>query len=172
MDEKKTLPYHGFEYKSQTKYGIIGWGRAVGWLLLGVADTLKSLPIGHHKYNELTEVFAKLMKTVSTYQKDSGAFAWQLEAIDGPEDSSATAMIAEAVITGMESEVLHREEDIRIGRKLIDQAIKYISKCEKNGKIYHCSGECLGFSQYPQVYDAYPWSLGSGITVLISNITS
>ena len=37
----------------------------------------------------------------------------------------------------------------------------------KNGNIYDCSGECHGFSQYPQIYGAYPWSLGPGMRFLI-----
>ena len=32
MDEKTGLPYHGYELESGMKYGVIGWGRAVGWL--------------------------------------------------------------------------------------------------------------------------------------------
>lgn len=32
MDSKTGLPYHGYQYESGVKYGIIGWGRAVGWL--------------------------------------------------------------------------------------------------------------------------------------------
>ena len=37
MDEKTGLPYHGYDEKNGTKYGIIGWGRACGWMLLGLS---------------------------------------------------------------------------------------------------------------------------------------
>ena len=42
-----------------------------------------------------------------------------------------------------------------------------ILKSVKEGRIYDCSGECEGFSQYPQVYGAYPWSLGPGLRFLL-----
>lgn len=38
MDAATGLPYHGYEACSRMKYGVIGWGRAVGWLLLGTSQ--------------------------------------------------------------------------------------------------------------------------------------
>ena len=40
MDIKSGLPYHGYDEKNGMKYGIIGWGRACGWMLLGLAESL------------------------------------------------------------------------------------------------------------------------------------
>ena len=106
MDEKKNLPYHGFMYENKIKYGIIGWGRAVGWILTGIAGTLPFVPVDHKKYQELADTFQNLLATVCLYQKENGAFPWQLEAAEGPEDSSATAMIAWAALTGLEQELI------------------------------------------------------------------
>jgi len=50
----------------------------------------------------------------------------------------------------------------------LEQIEKALLKSYKSGKIYDCSGECEGFSQYPQVYGAYPWSLGPGARFFIS----
>lgn len=166
MDDKKYLPYHGFVYESKTKYGIIGWGRAMGWLMLGLADTMKFLPHDHREYRSLSETFYKLIDSALVYQKEDGAFAWQLEAVEGPDDSSATAMIALAVLTGLENGFIS-EDRMDKSLKLVEMAAVYLSTCEKNGKIFSCSGECLGFSQYPQVYHAYPWSLGPGLAVIL-----
>lgn len=164
MDEKLGLPYHGYMYESKVKYGIIGWGRAVGWLLLGMAGTLKFLPAGYGGSEEIVNAFRKLIYSTSSYQKENGAFAWQLQAMEGPEDSSATAMIAQAILTGIQCGIMDNDS---MCRELTRKAGEYLSKCEKDGQVYHCSGECLGFSQYPQVYGAYPWSLGPGLAVLL-----
>ena len=51
-------------------------------------------------------------------------------------------------------------------KDLVDRAAKYLAGCEKDGKIYRCLAECMGFAEYPQVYGAYPWSLGPGLGVL------
>ena len=40
MDEKTGLPYHGYDEKTGMKYGIIGWGRACGWMLLGLSQSI------------------------------------------------------------------------------------------------------------------------------------
>lgn len=172
MDEKTGLPYHGFRCGSGEKYGIIGWGRAVGWLLMGLARCLDCLKrylaeerrkegdgplfdICRLGYEECGREYQQLLSAAKPYQKENGAFSWQLEAMEGPEDSSATAMIAYGALMGMQG-----------GEELAERAAKYLIGCEKDGKIYHCSAECMGFAQYPQIYGAYPWSLGPGLGVL------
>lgn len=174
MDDKTGLPYHGFQYESLVKYGIIGWGRAVGWMLMGMAGTLCFLPEGHER-EELGKSFRRLVQAAELYQKENGAFSWQLEASEGPEDSSAAAMIAYGVQKGMpyaleadkEKQNGGAGEEAECGRKIVRRAAEYLAGCEKEGRIYRCSGECMGFSQYPQVYGAYPWSLGPAMDVLL-----
>ncbi len=40
MDAQSGLPYHGYHEKTGVKYGAVGWGRACGWLLKGMAESL------------------------------------------------------------------------------------------------------------------------------------
>lgn len=180
MDEVTGLPYHGYDTATQEKQGIIGWGRAVGWLMLAVADSLEYLPEGKEK-EELKEAFYKLTKASFEYYRKDGYFSWQLSAVEGPKDTSATAMIGYAV----KKVFLILENDFPKGKAVeekngncleefvvcgqnmsLETAINGLQKAilnsSRNGKIYDCSGECEGFSRYPQVYGAYPWSLGPG----------
>ena len=169
MDAASGLPYHGFQYENGVKYGIIGWGRAVGWLMLGIAGVICALRGGlqsedtaqyQAECKQMENAFWGLVQAIIPYQKPNGAFGWQLPAMEGPEDSSATAMIAWALqmVTGGTNV-----------KKVLSSAAAYLAACEKDGKIYNCSGECLGFAQYPQVYGAYPWSLGPAYAVLAGN---
>lgn len=178
MDETTGLPYHGYDTKSHIKQGIIGWGRAVGWLMLAMADSMEYLPQGSEK-EEITTVFQKLTETVFRFYREDGYFSWQLSAMEGPKDTSATAMIGYAVkkVFGVltkefqqkkEKEKLLIEEILLGNDKTVPETImnklqKALLNSYKNGKIYDCSGECEGFSQYPQVYGAYPWSLGPAV---------
>ncbi len=182
MDEKTGLPYHGFQYENKIKYGIIGWGRAVGWLLMGLSRGLCCIrgslreEDGQEKrekewesacrtaYGEMEASYRRLMETAGAYQKENGAFPWQLGAEEGPEDSSATAMIAYAA--AMEAQRKDKQTQWEIGRRLAEQAAGYLAGQEKDGRIYSCLAECKGFSEYPQYYGAYPWSLGPGLGVL------
>lgn len=160
MDAESGLPYHGFLYENQRKYGIIGWGRAVGWLLLGMSGVLRYL--GADACGEIAEEYQKIINIVKKYQKENGAFCWQLPAKEGPEDSSATAMIACAVLR------CENKNDSMKTNQLVSRAAEYLAGCEKDGKIMNCSGECKGFSEYPQIYGAYPWSLGPALSVFYS----
>ncbi len=182
MDEKTGLPYHGFRYENKIKYGIIGWGRAAGWLLMGLSRGLccikESVKEGSGQeegteewkaacriaYGEMEAAYRKLINAAGSYQKENGAFPWQLGAPEGPEDSSATAMIAYAA--AMEAQWNDRQEKRGNGMRLAEKAAEYLAGQEKDGKIYNCLAECMGFSEYPQYYGAYPWSLGPALGVL------
>ena len=161
MDKHTGLPYHGYDTKTREKLGIIGWGRGVGWLMLGLADSLEFLPADEDK-GKLTEGFGRLVKAAMPYQRKDGYFSWQLEAEEGPKDTSATAMVAYAVQKGSNLGVLSEDYE----EALIRMEAAILSSV-REGKIYDCSGECEGFSQYPQIYGAYPWSLGPGLRFLL-----
>ena len=178
MDENSGLPYHGYDLKNKVKYGIIGWGRAVGWLLLAMADSYEYLDENNQKW--LQEVYGKLLADSISCLREDGYFSWQLEAKEGPKDTSATAMVGYALQKAINLGIVQAKDEILIksryrtlnktkisfenSAKVMEQAIW---GSVKQGKIMDCSGECEGFSQYPQVYGAYPWSLGPGMRFLL-----
>ncbi len=215
MDAKSGLPYHGFQHEKKEKYGIIGWGRAVGWLLMGMQGVLYWLQEGRkaygnnrmdghggekgmggafvyeEEYRELKRAFGALLEAVRPYQREDGGFSWQLEAMEGPADSSATAMIARALQFWLECgqdvpEGAARAEGMGImtavgagggedrcggsgdrekWEEMLQGAVRFLDASERDGRVYNCLGECMGFSQYPQVYGAYPWALGAALEV-------
>lgn len=161
MDQKTGLPYHGYQYESGVKYGIIGWGRAVGWLMLGMSGTLAYLNERYSGYEVIKQTYRRLVDKVEAYQLEGGLYSWQLEAKDGPVDTSATGMILFSIAQSLENKVLigiHKSRMVR-GRDALLGSVK-------DGKIYGALAECHGFSMYPQVYGAYPWSLGPALSLL------
>ena len=192
MDKESGLPYHGYDLKTKVKQGIIGWGRAVGWLLLALADSYEYVNCEEQKW--LGEVYQNLLINSLHYLREDGYFSWQLTAKEGPKDTSATAMIGYALQKAwnlglmMKEDTLFPENDDRQTRKKKSCVIggpdcevradiciqncladmeQAIWKSVNGKKIGDCSGECEGFSQYPQVYGAYPWSLGPGVRFLL-----
>ena len=155
MDGSTELPYHGYAVRTTCKYGIIGWGRAVGWLLRGMAGCM----ITEYGLERLKDSYIRLIDTVLAYQRKDGNFSWQLQAMDGPADTSATGMICVALKQGIELGILI---DVKY-QQALQAGCNAIKKSIKNGKVYGCSGECEGFGQYPQRYDAYPWALGPAL---------
>lgn len=155
MDVTTGLPYHGYSIADDCKYGIIGWGRAVGWLLRGMSGCITT----EYGAGRLVEPYRKLVDAVLAFQRRDGNFSWQLQAVEGPADTSATGMICASLKRGMELGILTEkryEEAVQAGRTAIERAVR-------SGKVYNCSAECDGFGQYPQRYGAYPWSLGTAL---------
>lgn len=158
MDGREGLPYHGYDRAEDCKYGIIGWGRAVGWLMRGMAGCMTSV----YGRERLGAPFTALTDAALFYQRQDGGFSWQLEAVEGPADTSATGMICLGLQRGLSLGVLSGEtyeNALSKGRHALKRSVR-------NGLVYQCSGECEGFSRYPQNYGAYPWSLGPALEVL------
>ena len=158
MDGKSGLPYHGYDMTDGLKYGIIGWGRAVGWLLRGMTGCMVSA----YGRERLAAPCTALADAAIACQRQDGCFSWQLEAAEGPADTSATGMICVGLRQGMEIGVLSGEtyeNALKAGRQALERSVR-------DGRVYRCSGECEGFSRYPQRYGAYPWSLGPALEVL------
>ncbi|MFR6330050.1 MAG: hypothetical protein ACLUOI_15245 [Eisenbergiella sp.] len=91
MDELSGFPYHGFNSDTGMKYGIIGWGRAVGWLTSGMSES--PLISGKHRSSVYQGTFQRTAEETVKYQRKDGSFAWQPQALEGPADTSATATL-------------------------------------------------------------------------------
>lgn len=162
MDEKTGLPYHGYQYESGVKYGIVGWGRAVGWLMIGMAESLSYMEESRPSYEVIKQAYRRMVDKVEAYQLEGGLYSWQLGAKEGPVDTSATAMILYAIARSLDTKILigiHKSRMMR-GREALWNSVK-------EGKIYGCLAECQGFSMYPQIYGAYPWSLGPALSLFV-----
>ena len=168
MDNTTGLPYHGYDTKTKEKQGIIGWGRAVGWLMLALADSIEYIP--DEDAGELMHKFTLISDAALKYLREDGYFSWQLSAMEGPRDTSATAMIGYALKKSVSFDLNSQKKNSREEKTEKEAFVKIesaiLNSC-KEGKIYDCSGECDGFSQYPQRYGAYPRSLGPGLRFLL-----
>lgn len=175
LDALTGLPYHGYDSKTKMKYGIIGWGRAVGWLLWGSVDSLEYLP--EEIQNIWQDRAYQLLENSITYQRADGGFSWQIQAVEGHLDSSATAMIGIGIRVLLNKGVLSEpssqesETNQQNYKKLQESFEKLglvLDNCVKNGKVVDASAECIDFAQYPQIYGSYPWSVGPYLRVLVS----
>ena len=161
------LPYHAYSADTGTKLGIIGWGRGVAWLLIGLVDSLEYIPENHKDYKYLKESLQRLVETVLTYQNKSGGYNWQLQARDGHFDSSATSMIGYALMKGIMLGFISLTY-----LENVNKDIKALYTVSTNGVVKHSSAECRGLGMYPQRYENNPWSQGpttSLVSLLLLN---
>lgn len=164
FDKKSGLPYHGYCLGKKEKYGIIGWGRAIGWLMISLADSLEHIPKDNSRYNQCVALFKDLSHSVIQYQKDHGAFSWQITTVEGPDDTSTTCMVAYSILKGIKLGILTEDYINSVNR-----ATEYLlESTDDEGFVQNCSAECEGFSQYPQRYGWFPW--GQGYTLALLSI--
>lgn len=148
-DYKSKLPYHAYRCIDNNtrveKLGIVGWGRAVGWLLMGASQ-----------YPELRDYAVPLFDLAAECQRGDGLIPWCLSTVEGPTDTSATAMIMYAAIES----------------GYIDQTFLSKAKCglmksmDEMGRVQGAQAECIGIGLYPQQYGHYSFGQGAALAAL------
>lgn len=160
IDSSTELPYHGYNSLSGKKMGVIGWGRGLGWILIGLAETLYWLDKDSVEFKKLQDYFLSLVNASMRYQMDNGAFGWQLQALDGPEDTSTTSMIGFAIAryNSKTDADIYDDECARMAEFIVSNVRG------EDGSVMNSSAECRGLSMYPQVFENNSW--GQGFSVL------
>lgn len=96
-DSRKTMPW------ADPENGLSGefWGRAMGWVTIGVLDVLDYLPEDHKDRKELIRMVTELIKAIAGYQDESGLW-YQVINKAGLEgnwlESSCTCLYTGAII--------------------------------------------------------------------------
>ena len=174
MDEKTGLPYHGYDEKNGTKYGIIGWGRACGWMLLGLSQSILWISeqsaaqpsfqsAAREGCNRLLLLQQQLLDSIFVWQRADGGFSWQLQAREGHRDTSAEGMIGYGAWLAAETAAVQRSGQ---WSPALSRLAATLQTSIQKGYVTDCSGECKGFAEYPQVYGTYPWGSGSALAFL------
>ena len=169
FDSNSNLPYHGYEYNSQEKMGLVAWGRAIGWLMMGYSEILSADP--YSLENTLKEQFISLSHRVIAYQRNDGSFSWLTNAIEAHADTSATSMIAYSLklcLAADKTKSFLTVEDKNAFETSIEAAKTYLSGQIKDGVVLNSLGECIDFSMHPQKYGTYPWGQGAALAFLSS----
>lgn len=162
MDEKTIMPYHGYDSEKNMKYGIIGWGQAVGKIMIGLSEMLLYMDSNRPEYDTIRQFYRRLVDKVETYQADGGLYHWQLSAKDGPADTGASAMILYSIAKSVENKIL-----IGIHKTRLMRGTEAIIACiQEDGSLPGASAEANGFNDYPMVFDAFPWALGAAISLI------
>ena len=202
MDEKTGLPYHGYEAHHTVSalyadaLGIVGWGRAVGWLMEGMGYYL-----GHSReamYDSISEddglssatskddglssatsdtgeksgymyvlkEYEKLALKVLDYAQVDGLFGWEIIGGRAHVDTSGSAMIYESMQEVLLGDV-PAEDDIKARMKeAVTVGCNALKNKIDNGIVKDTEGESLDFGMYPQKYGCYPWGQGTVLALL------
>ena len=155
MDQKTKLPYHAYNIQTKEKVGIVGWGRALGWIMTGLAYSITELDRTHSKQKaHLLDLYESLLAAAIKYQRKDGGFSWRLPDVDGALDTSATGMILQSMLE-LKNESKLVDKNIKTAKQMLD----CLDSNYQNGKVLNCSAECGGIGVYPQKYGSYAWSV-------------
>lgn len=162
MDEKTVLPYHGYDVDTGMKMGVIGWGQAVGMLLIGMSETLNYMEPDDFGYENIRQTYRRIVDKVESYQAEGGLYHWQLSTKEGPADTAGTAMILYSIAQALESKVL-----IGIHKSRMLRGVEALKACiQEDGTLPGAGAYSPEFNNYPMQYDAYPWALGPALSLL------
>lgn len=157
IDAASGLPFHGYFSGSGSRIGIVGWGRGVGWLLIGLVDAAHELPEGDSYRESLIEEALALLVRLKGLQRSSGHWGWQVLVPDSKDDSSATAMIGYA--TARLQQLCRLTDPIN---QMLSNAVRGISAVTDPGTgwVGNSSGECEGVGEYSDAFVCNTWVQG------------
>ncbi len=155
-DEKKEQPWA----EPRTGRAAHSWGRAVGWYMTALADSLEYLPETHEMYQTVKGIFREQAETLLSIRREG---VWQ-QVLDCPErpgnylESSASCLIDYALLKGarlgllpgnMGREAQKSFESIQlhfVGQMLNGEY--FIAKCCQGAGLGGASGRDGSFDYY------------------------
>lgn len=161
-DKKTGLLYHGYNIKTKEKLGILGWGRAMAWILLGLSESIITLKNEKKYLDLLLPKYNLLINNIRNYIKPDGGLGWILSNENEHLDTSATSIILLTLLM-LKKEAIIKEEY----NDLIQSLYKCLNDNIVKGKVINCSAECKGLGVYPQKYGSYSWSVGPTLACVI-----
>jgi rhamnogalacturonyl hydrolase YesR len=157
VDKETALPFHGYYADGPKRLGLHGWGRGVGWYLVGLVDTIAELPETHTANSALRHAFQSAACALQTFQRADGHWSWAVLQPHDTYDSSTTALVGYSLARGLQLKLLGNDFDAAIKAAL--KALVHVTRV--NGLLDGSLGECRGLGKYPQTYTPQPWLQGS-----------
>lgn len=157
LNPETGLPCHGWDEKKQqlwadpqTGRAAHAWGRAVGWYMTALADSLELLPRENRRYGDVLAIFRELSKKLLAIREDG---VW-LQVLDCPSrlgnypESSGSCLIAYALLKGARLGLLPKAAGLE-AQKSFESIQRHFVGRMKNGEYFIakcCQGAGLGGS--------------------------
>jgi rhamnogalacturonyl hydrolase YesR len=142
QDEKDGIWFHGY-YVEKKEHSLYKWGRANGWVAVAAAEVLSVLPESHPYYQQVLDIFKKLVSGLKKYQEKDGL--WH-QVIDHPELSFGTETSCSAQFTYAIARGIRRGWLDKSYKSVVENAIHGLkSRISEEGGLYKvCMGTGIG----------------------------
>lgn len=152
------VPCHCYDVKKAMPLGVYGWGRGLGWFLIGVIESYLQLDASERP-EWLRQIVLEMAETVLQFQHIDGGLGSML-AIDSSYDSSITAIAGYYLMKCNET---HPDDRYVSGaKKCMD---KLMSVTRRNGALDICQGDTKGIGMYSATYDIMPFAQGFALSL-------
>lgn len=140
---------HAYDNETEVPLGIYGWGRGVGWWMLGIIDSYLEKPS-----EQLKRMIIETADKIAKFENDNGGFSSNLALKDNTE-SSTTAIAAYFYQKCYE---ITSKKDYQ---KIMDRCMTALMKnTRRSGEIDFSQGDTKGIGIYSQTYDIMPFTQG------------
>ena len=148
------------------------WGRGNGWVVMAIADALKTAPTGSPLFKAFAAELREISRNLPKLQDKKTGMWHQLPLYPGHKDnyteSSCTAMFAYGMAIGIELDVLGRRKFMPVVEKAYAGLKNYACKSEGKYMIPTkvCEGTCVGDRTYyfgRKTKDGVNYAIGSFI---------
>lgn len=159
FDEKVFLPYHAYNINDKSHLGLNGWGRGLGWYVLGLIDSYNLLSDEDEYKSLLEENIVKLTEIIVKYQGNNGNWNWTITREESVADSSTTAILCWFLLNASSIECISEKCMISYNK-----GMQYLMKVtRRNGIVDFSQGDTKDIGVYSQLFDKMPFTQGLAI---------
>lgn len=161
IDAETGWPWHGYRRVSGERLGLPGWGRGLGWLVLGMVDT--TLEVSNTSESEKWfDITRSWILRLYECQTADGNWPWLLTDINSRCDTSVTAMLGYSACR-FHSHELGRSDAAKLMFERAFLAIE--SMTDARGRVQGSSGEALGWGEYSRKFCNNLWVQGPAVAL-------
>ena len=153
-DYKDRCCQFGWAQMTPQRTSIEFWGRGNGWVVMALADALKTVPAKSPYFKTFAKELREITKKLPELQDKRTGLWYQLPVYPNDSanfiESSCTAMFAYGITVGVELKVLNREIFLPVIEKSYLGLHQYATRQEGKYLIPTrvCEGTCIGDKAY------------------------
>lgn len=163
IDKETGWPWHGYRRVSGEKLGLPGWGRGLGWFVLGMVDTTLELP-NTSESGKWFDITKRWIQRLYECQAPDGNWPWLLTDVNARCDTSVTAMLGYSACR-FHSHDFGRSDTTRLMFERAFLAIEAMTDAE--GRVQGGSGEALGWGEYSRHFRNNLWVQGPAVALQV-----
>lgn len=157
--ENTNIPNHAFNIKNKLPLGVFGWGRGIGWYVIGLMDSYFFFKNPDYK-NEVKQYIERAAEEYIKFQHEDGGFGSIIQS-EKTYDSSATAVLAWFYAKCYN--IFNNPVYSNASKKCLQCLLK---NTRITGAIDWCQGDTKGIGIFAQTYDIMPFAQGMALRAI------